>query len=140
MKGVSDMYNQSFGEIKFNHGWDINGKIMLWGKEYSIIITASAYFEEDCITAEQEKAFDIFKNNRNDTESKIELLLNEYINKDIKDDFTSKTLSKYVIPKSFIFERNGGYALLLDYINCPENGLAVQLAPKETVLTQDEYL
>jgi hypothetical protein len=49
-------------------------------------------------------------------------------------------LSTRFSPRTLLFGRDGSYALLLDDVVDPDNGLAVCLSPEEKVVTQDEYL
>ena len=60
------MLHDVFGEITFSIGWKANKNIILFGKEYSINLKVHAYFEEDGITKDQEKAYTDFYKAEND--------------------------------------------------------------------------
>lgn len=51
------MINSVFGETTFNMGWETSRKISLFGRDFSIIISAAAYSETDRITPKQEEAY-----------------------------------------------------------------------------------
>ncbi|MDR1531373.1 MAG: hypothetical protein LBS62_04185 [Clostridiales bacterium] len=132
------MNHPVFGEITFNHGWDGKATITLWGRQYNIVYTAAAYFKKDGITAEQERAFTAFQSDKVARLAQVETLLQRYISgADPKEPTSGRAR---LTPRSLLFERDGGYALLLDDADNPDNGLAVRLHPDERVMTQDEYL
>jgi hypothetical protein len=124
------MKNLEFGDIVFNTGWKTKTDITLWGTNYNIIIKAKAYFEKDGITSEQEIAFGNFK------KGKTEYLKNA---EDLLNNFSSNAADRFT-PKTLLFERDGGYALLLDDKEDEDGGIAVCFAPKMEILSQDEYL
>jgi len=124
------MNDEIFGTVSFDMGWNKNESFTLWGKDYKIIITAAAYYENEAITDEQKKAYSAFVNNKARISEKIETILIRSIN----------NLEKHLTPRFLRFEKNGAYALLFDDDTDPDNGIAVQLSPEEKVLTQDAYL
>ena len=117
--------------MTFNTGWKTSTSILLFGKSTNITVKAKAYFEKDGITAEQEAAFSDFKNNKEKRLKSVEKLLSNYAN--------AETASLFV-PRTLLFERDGGYAILFDDKEDLDNGVVVCLLPTERVLTQDEYL
>ncbi|MDR0869022.1 MAG: hypothetical protein LBP75_11230 [Planctomycetota bacterium] len=125
------MNNSVFGELTFNTGWKTEAEISLFGNNYVVTVKAKAYFEKDGITAEQESAFSDFNDYKNSRLQTVEKLLNGLASGNAAERFTPRTL---------LFQRNGGYALLLDDKNDEDDGIAVCLAPKAEVLSQDEYL
>lgn len=125
------MNNSVFGEIVFNTGWKTKSDIVFFGNSYSIVVKAKAYFEKDGITNEQETAFNSFKTNKSEQLKTVEKLLK---------DFAGNDASKRFIPRTLLFQRDGGYALLFDDIENEDEGVAVCLAPKTKVVSQDEYL
>ncbi|MDR0863269.1 MAG: hypothetical protein LBN30_10985 [Oscillospiraceae bacterium] len=125
------MNNSIFGELVFNTGWKAKTDISLFGNTYAITIKAKAYFETDGITAEQERAFGDFSGNKVARLQTAENLLNEYAGNNAAERFTPRTL---------LFQRDGGYALLLDDKDDEDDGVAVCLAPKPEVVSQDVYL
>ncbi len=125
------MNNTSFGELTFNTGWKTITDISLYGTNYDVVVKVKAYYEKDGVTAEQESAYADFKENKNSRLVTVEKLLN---------DFADSTSEKRFIPKTLLFQRNGAYALLFDDKQDEDGGVAVCLAPKAEVVSQDEYL
>lgn len=124
------MKNSIFGDIVFNTGWKTNTDIALFGINYHITVKAKAYFEKDGITNEQELAFGNFNKCKAECLKNAENLLNKF----------SRNAAARFIPKTLLFERDGGYALLLDDKEDDDGGIAVCFAPKMEILSQDEYL
>ena len=125
------MNNTSFGELTFNTGWKTKTDISLYGTNYDVVVKVKAYYEKDGVTAEQESAYADFKENKTARLVTVEKLLN---------DFADSTSAKRFIPKTLLFQRNGAYALLFDDKQDEDSGVAVCLAPKAEVVSQDEYL
>ena len=125
------MNNITFGELTFNTGWKTKTNISLYGTNYNVVVKVKAYYENDGVTAEQESAYADFKENKNARLITVEKLLN---------DFANSNSSERFIPRTLLFQRNGGYALLFDDKLDEDGGVAVCLAPKAEVLAQDEYL
>ena len=124
------MKNLEFGDLVFNTGWKAKAEIKLFGTNYNIVVKAKAYFEKDGITREQEIAFSKFKKEKTENLKNAEILLNK---------FSNKAATRFM-PKILLFERDGGYALLLDDNEDEDGGIAVRFAPKMEILSQDEYL
>lgn len=124
------MLHKVFGEITFNVGWQTTRTIVLFGKTFHVNLKIQAYFDEDGITLEQEKAYIDYKNNENNKLQIIESLLKSY----------SRTADTRFVPKTILFERDGSYALLCDDNDEPDEGIAICLAPTERIVSQDEYL
>jgi hypothetical protein len=125
------MLDITFGHVSFNTGWYKTEKISFNGKTYAIDVCANAFEETDGITDAQRRDYAAFVQNKAAIETEIvTLLLTNH-----SADFLKK-----LKPTGLFFERKGGYALLLDDADDPDNGLAVVLAPKKAVMTQDEYL
>lgn len=125
------MKNTVFGDIVFNTGWKTKGNIIFFGENFNITIKAKAYFESDAITTAQEIAFSSFTANKSEQMKIVEKLL---------IDFAGDNPSKRFVPRTLLFQRDGGYALLLDDKEDEDGGVAVSLVPVEAVLSQDEYL
>jgi hypothetical protein len=125
------MKNSVFGELVFNTGWKTKTEITLFSNSYNVVVKAKAYFEEDGITGEQEMAFSDFVDNKVEKLKIVEKLLN---------DFAVVNSSVRFVPRTLLFQRDGGYALLLDDKEDVDSGIAVCLAPKVVVMSQDEYL
>jgi hypothetical protein len=125
------MLDKAFGELNFDAGWYKNATISFIGKQHEIYICASSYRETDLPTDSQQKAYIDFENNKQQFEEEIENLLIAYNGEESLNQLT---------PKGIVFERDGKYAVLFDDATDPDNGIAVTLAPKKEVMTQDDYL
>lgn len=125
------MKNSVFGQLIFNTGFKTKEDITFFNTNYSIVVKAKAYYEKDGITKEQEAAFCCFKTNKDNQLKNIEKLL---------IDFAGDNAAKRFVPRTLLFLRDGGYALLCDDNEDEDGGVAVCLAPTMEVLSQDEYL
>lgn len=125
------MIQSVLGNLYFNTGWKTNSEIVLFGNSYRVTVKARAYFETDGLTDEQQKAFADYKDHNSQREKEVEALLSAYAKTDCSARF---------FPRTLLFERNGGYALLCDDKDNPDDGVAVILSPDQRVILQDEYL
>ena len=125
------MRNSVFGELVFNTGWKTKAEIVLFSKNYSIVVKAKAYFEKDGITKEQEAAFANFQAHKTEQLNIAEKLLMK---------FSVNEAAERFIPRTLLFQRDGSYALLLDDNEDEDGGIAVSLEPTAAVLSQDDYL
>lgn len=125
------MNNKIFGELMFNIGWKTKTDISLYGTTYNVVVKAKAYHENDGVTSEQESAYADFKGNKGIRLITVEKLL---------DAFSESNPAKRFIPQTLLFQRNGGYAILFEDKQDVDGGVAVILAPKAEVKSQDEYL
>jgi len=138
------MVNDVFGEVRWDSGWETETEITLWGKKYKITVEASAYYEHESITKEQEKSYLAFKEIPT---SRIEELLKQFYAELIwenfyvdKDDLIKGSPSEFLTPTELVIEQEGICALLFSDKNDLDNGIAVKLYPEEEVMTQDEFL
>ena len=93
------MKNEVFGEISFDTGWKTKAEITLWGKKYTIRVRASAFYEHEVITGEQEKAYMAFKEV---PAEKIEKLLKQfYENLDFEEFYLDRDELIKVLPMNF---------------------------------------
>ena len=120
-----------FGNLQFDMGWKTLYDITLFHRQYTITIKARAYFEDDGITDAQITAFSDFKGHQEEKEKRIEDLLVSFEPDSAPDRFKPRTL---------LFERDGGYALLCDDVCDLDGGIAVTLSPEQCVVSQDDYL
>jgi hypothetical protein len=134
------MSKSVFGNVVFNYGFDTKANISLLGKEYDITVTAAAYREQDGISEKQEKAYQAYKASEQEKLTRIEELLQQYRKAKTGNPSSRAQLSTLFTPRTLLFGRDGAYALLLDDAENPDEGLAVCLAPKEKVVSQDGYL
>ena len=124
------MKDKVFGEVSYGAGWNKNDTISLWGQSHDILVMAIAYYEHETITEAQQSAYRSYNLNKSVLEKKIEQLLSDFMEEP----------EKYLKPRFLVFEKKGKYALLFDDDNDPDDGIAVQLAPIEKVMSQDAYL
>ena len=127
---MNTMIDTVFGDVTFDFGWSKKDTLSLFGKQYNILVTANAYFANEAITQQQQKAYSAFTQGKTEISKKIEQLLSAY----------TPDSEKNLTPRYIIFEKNGAYALMLDDKDDPDDGIAVQLAPIEQVMSQDAYL
>ncbi len=120
------------GELVFQTGWKTRRKVMFWGREQEITVKARAYTEDEGLTEAQERAFSDFKAREGSLAQTVEALLRAYA----PDCDGAKRFS----PRTVLFEQDGGYALLCDDRENPDEGVAVVLSPSQVVVSQDEYL
>lgn len=125
------MMNSVFGDLHFSTGWKTETEMELFGKTYSVIIKARAYYEADGLTSAQEMAFSDYKGCGDKRRREAEALLRSYAGENCAVRFHPRTL---------LFERDGEYALLCDDREDPDGGIAVILAPERKVMSQDDYL
>lgn len=125
------MIDSIFGALRFDVGWKAEIDAALFGKTRRVTVKARAYREEDGLTPEQESAFADYKSRGEKLWIAAENLLRDFAGEDCTARFTPRTL---------LFERDGGYALLCDDREDPDGGVAVELAPQLRVAPQDDYL
>jgi len=125
------MIDSVFGNMNFSTGWKVNIEISLFGRVYPILLKARAYYEADGLTTAQEDAFSDCKHHMNERCKEIEALLQLHGGQSCMERYTPRTL---------LFEKDGGYALLCDDSCNPDDGIAVILAPEQKVMSQDDYL
>jgi hypothetical protein len=125
------MIDKIFGEVTFNSGWCKNDTILLWGKEFALLVRAKSYYESDEITDIQREEYNDFTKNKANIALEIEKLIVSY---------KGRKFIKELTPRFLIFQRQGGYALLADDKTDPDNGIAIVLSPHKEVMTQDDYL
>lgn len=122
--------NNVIEEFVFHTGWKKQGNIKLFDKKYAITIKLQAYFEKDGITDEQKNAYLTYKKNETNIWKIIEQLV---------FDFNTDGFSRF-IPSTFLFGRDGSYALLCDDNIDLDQGIAVCIEPLRKIISQDEYL
>jgi len=120
-----------FGELEFQNGWKGEDKITIWGKEYSIVVKFSAYYEKDEITENQTESATRFIKNKKEVLQNIEKMLTE--------NNASMSKEEY-IPSMLLFERDGSYGLTFDEKNGAEDGFIILCEPKYEVIDLEEYL
>lgn len=125
------MKNSVLGELVFNTGWKTQIELTLFEKSYYVTVKATAYYEKDGLTVEQEDAFSDFYQNKDKYLKMAEKLLLDLDNNSASERFTPQTL---------LFQRDGGYALLLDDKDDEDDGIAVCIKPQMEIVLQDEYL
>lgn len=118
------MNNKVFGDVKFNLGWETSLQIRYNEKDYTITVSADAYFETDGITQRQEDSYAEFLRNKVEVLKTIENALGDN--------------AKFV-PTLLLVKRNGDYGLVFDDIEDTEGGAVVTVKPEIEVLSVDQY-
>lgn len=124
------MDNSVFKDFHFDVGWKASSKVMIFGKATPVVVKAKAYFEEDGVTDKQEQAYLNYSKDMKSVWDDIERLLLA---------FDPAAAGRFT-PTMLLFDRDGGYALLCDDEQDPDDGVAVCLAPSQSVVSQDDYL
>lgn len=117
-------------DFKFDIGFKKDAVIEWFGRKYPIRIKLQAYFEEDGVTEEQQRAYEKYSA---EEKSQLECAQN------LLKEFAENPKQRFS-PKTLLFERDGSYALLCDDEEAPDDGIAICLAPKACIMSQDEYL
>lgn len=128
-EGVS-MMRSVLGDLWFDTGWKTDITIVLFGQIYHITVKVRSYTEADGLTDAQQKALSDYKEHSQERGKEAESLLCAY----------DRDSSVRFLPRTLLFERDGGYALLCDDREDPDDGIAVILSPKQQIMSQDDYL
>lgn len=128
------MISSIFGDLQFDTGWKTQIDLLLFGKTYKITLKARAYEEAEGLTAEQQQALSDFHEHLAERQKDLENLLNAYA-----EGAEGDAISRF-LPRTILFAKEGGYALLCDDFLDPDGGIAVALAPQKEVIAQDDYL
>ena len=141
--------NAVFGRMSYKHGWYKCEKMTIFGKLYSLKISAAAYSGQP-ITEEQEKAYQNFTA----AQDKYFAAAGSSLKKYIKDNMNSisefwpkarvieddKDLPQVVTPKTLLIKQDGTVILLLECEWNEEDGIAVELIPELSAGSQDLFL
>ncbi|MCL1823803.1 MAG: hypothetical protein FWG44_06330 [Oscillospiraceae bacterium] len=117
-----------FGEMYFRIGWNIKTEIELWGKSYTVTVTAIASIE-DAVTDEQRKSYASFKETQAEKQKKIEELLSS----EFEDEAEEEGFHDSFQPVTLLIRRSGDSALLF----CDAD-FTVFLSP-EVEISWDEF-
>ena len=129
-----------FGEMTYKHRWLKSEKeeIVLFGEIWKINVVASAYTGEQ-ICEEQRISYKYFKKNRSQLLKRIPKLLQEYVKKHVPA-VTEQSFNTMIRPKTILFDRNGMIVILCDAAWDEENGIGIELKPKQFIDVQDAFL
>lgn len=119
-------------ELHFDYGWRKPTFFNIDAKAFPIDFVFDA-FQNEAVTLEQEKSFELFNKERSDFEQQALDSLKSYIK-------LNKITNPIISPTALQFNRKGEFALLCDCSWDEENGIAVLLYPKKEVVTQDDFL
>ena len=126
------METNLFANATFNFAWEMPLKISLFEEDFSIVVSADAYFPSDEITEEQAKAYKSFLENYNEIIANTEQKL-------IEEGKTKENALDRFIPKMLKIKRNGDFGIVFDDKEDFENGLVVTIKPKYELMSTDEY-
>ncbi len=129
-----------FGDMIYKHRWVKNEKekIELFGKTWDMNVVASAYTGEQ-ICQEQRESYKFFKKRREQLLKKIPELLQEYVKKHVPAE-VEQSVCSLIRPKTILFDRNGMIVILCDAAWDEENGIGIELKPKQFIDVQDAFL
>lgn len=125
------MNHPKFGELKYDYGFCTKIDLEFFQEKQKLQVLFWAYEEEDGITPEQEASFENFLSYKAQKEAEAESLLKEFDGNQYLTRFCATSL---------LIQRDGGYAILCDDEEFPDEGIAIQLSPSKSVISQDEYL
>ncbi len=121
-----------FDDFYFDVGWKYDFTINMFGKVFDVILKAKSYRETDEIKPAQKEAIRYFAENLEEIISISE--------KALEDKFGQESKTRFA-PTMVLFKKTGGFAILLDDEEDPDDGMAVVFKDGDvTVLYQDEYL
>lgn len=135
----------AFGTMTYNHEWEKNDTIMLFGKEWPVTIAAAAY-QGESITQEERKSYQNFDKTKTDRMSVVEQKMNIYVSehlaelKELNPNVKADNLAELVTPRTLLFQQDGTAVLLLDCTWDEEGGIAVELFPDVMVGAQELFL
>lgn len=124
------MNSDVFKDFQFSVGWKTKSQVTLFDKTIPVVVKVKAYFEEDGVTAEQEQAYLNYSKDKKLVWDKIERMLIDY----------DPAAAERFTPTMLLFNRDGAYTLLCDDEQDPDDGIAVCLAPSQSIVSQDNYL
>ena len=126
------MFNKIFGEMSFDSSWEKKETIKMFEREYNIAVIATAYYESEGITPDQEESYAFFEKNKNEIFSRIQTkLLQNVGNKD-------KVLNIFT-PSTLLIQKDGSAAILFDKKNS-EDGTAFTISLDVEEVAQDSFL
>lgn len=126
------MSTDLFAGAKFNFAWEVPLSISLFETEYSIVVSADAYYSTDKVTSEQNNSYKAFIENYNDIIKKVENML-------LTQAGSKEMVAKRFTPKMIKIKRNGDYGIVFDDKKDFENGLVIAINPKIEIMGTDEY-
>ena len=121
-----------FAGAKFNFAWEVPSSISLFGTEYTIVVSADAYYSSDEVTTEQNDSYKSFIENYNNIIDKVESML-------LTEAGSKEAIIERFTPKMIKIKRNGDYGIVFDDKKDFENGLVIAINPGFEIMGTDEY-
>ena len=138
-----------FGEMTYKHRWFKEQTMIIFAKEWTIIVAANAYSGKPITEAEQ-NSYKLYMENEEKTIALIEEQLKQYINGNLTELSEYwlgarrveqvNDLSSILTPRTLLFAQDGTTVMLFDCAWDIENGIAVRISPEMKVGSPDCFL
>ena len=126
-----------FGKMTYRHSWSKQDSILMFGKAYSIKITAQAYKNED-INDLQRESYSVYRDFLESHQEEIEQRLLKYCQENYQ---SGETLETILTPTEILFEQDGSWGVLFESAYDSEHGLAAFIKNDEIIIaSQDNFL
>ena len=133
-----EIYDKTFGKMKYEYSWSKKDSFSFLGKDYTINITAQAYNGDEILESQRENYIN-YKKYLKEHEVEIIQQLTEYCK--VICNTNDIDLENCITPKSIIFERDNSWGILFESDCDVENGVALFIINKKIeVGPQDEFL
>ncbi|XDZ50300.1 hypothetical protein AB8Q18_08830 [Neisseriaceae bacterium CLB008] len=126
-------HDERLGELSFFYGWTKALGLNINSKKYVIQCVFDAYSENEVVTDEQKKSYQLFMEKQEYFEGLIFENLTKYMH-------SGGVPTGTATPKTLLFKRNGDFGLLLDCDWDIENGVVIVIYPEVKVGIQDIFL
>lgn len=139
------MYDQVFGEIKYEHGWTKIEYVPFLDQMCRVEIFIKVYYGRN-ILDKQYDAYKYFIENHETINSKLPQVITAYINNNKKEitsnylNIDNKKISDIIRPKTLLFNRDGSVVFLCDVPWDEEHGIGIQIYPEYKIDIQDNFI
>ena len=126
-----------FGKMTYRHSWSKQDSILMFGKAYSIKITAQAYKNED-INDLQRESYSVYRDFLESHQEEIEQRLLKYCQENYQ---SGEVLETILTPTEILFEQDGSWGVLFESTYDSEHGLGAFIKNDEIIIdSQDKFL
>lgn len=125
------MFDEIFGELTFDYGFEKDIKLNLFNGVQSLKLYLLSYNVEEKITQAQKESYLEFESKQDMYTKEVEEVLIKQYGQDFENRFSATTL---------MIDREGQMAFLLDDKEDLDEGIAVQIIPNLTIYNQSDYL
>ena len=139
------MYDQVFGEMKYEHGWTKIEYVPFLDQMCRVEIFIKVYYDRN-ILDKQHDAYKYFIENHETINSKLPQVITAYINNNKKEiisnypNIDNKKKSDIIHPKTLLFNRDGSVVFLCDVPWDEEHGIGIQIYPEYKIDIQDNFI